>query len=299
MFILIRTAIIFILFIITTAALAGDIKDKISSEFYSKINNFSQNFGSGLAESLNSFENLEYLDISLNIQEGLKPTLEIQSVTRIHEYSDGAFFNQLNLLSQDKKNTINLGFGNRKFYSNDELMLGANTFLDYQSEQSHLRYGLGFEAISNSIDFIANYYNAISGFKTTIDGSEKALDGYDFKLNYHLSDVTKTDLFFEIFEWKNPNSSFKEKGEKFGLSSMIGNFSLQAGYLNSDKNNDGFFGSLKLIIPLGETKELLVKNKNNKKIENKSVRDKLYMPVQRENKIKLVKLSSGVKVSGF
>ena len=69
--------------------------------------------------------------------------------------------------------------------------------------------------------------------------------------------------------------------------------------MNSDKNNDGFFGSLKLIIPLGETKELLVKNKNNKKIENKSVRDKLYMPVQREKKIKLVKLSSGVKVSGF
>ena len=59
------------------------------------------------------------------------------------------------------------------------------------------------------------------------------------------------------------------------------------------------FGSLKLVVPLGDRKELMNQEKENMNKKISSVRNKLYMPVQRENKIKLVKLSSGVKVSGF
>ncbi len=54
-----------------------------------------------------------------------------------------------------------------------------------------------------------------------------------------------------------------------------------------------------MVIPLGEQKEAISKNNENINKNNLSVRNKLYMPVQRENKIKLVKISSGVKVSGF
>ena len=45
-------------------------------------------------------------------------------------------------------------------------------------------------------------------------------------------------------------------------------------------------------------KDTIKKDENSIK-NSLSVRNKLYMPVQRENKIKLVKISSGVKVSGF
>ena len=38
--------------------------------------------------------------------------------------------------------------------------------------------------------------------------------------------------------------------------------------------------------------------KEGDEIKN-SLREKLYMPVQRENKIKVVRVSSGVKVGGF
>ena len=278
---------------------AQNIKSKVENKIYSKFDDFAQNIGKDFADNLKDFESLKYLDFSFNLQEGFDPSIEIESVSKLIEYDDGALFNQLNLLSQDSKTTINLGIGKRKLFDNDAYMLGTNFFIDYQFDESHLRSGLGLEAISNSLDFIANYYNAISGFKTVANGREKALDGYDLKLNYHLSSKSNSDFFVQLFEWENPNSTYEEKGEKVGMSSSIGNLAFEIGYLNDNKDNDGLFGSLKVVVPLGEQRETLNKDKENKNKSNLSLKDKLYMPVQRENKIKLVKISSGVKVSGF
>ena len=291
----------FLVTISPNLALANEIKSEIENKIYYKINDFAQNIGEDLGESLTSYENLKYLDFSINIHEGFDPSIELKSVSKLIEYDDGALFNQLNLISQDSKTTINLGIGKRKLLDNDTLMMGTNIFIDYQFDESHLRSGLGFEAISNSLDLIANYYDAISGFKSTSSGGrEKALDGYDLKLNYHLSNKSKTDLFVQLFEWENPNSTYQEKGDKVGMTSSIGNLAFEIGYLDDNKDNDGIFGSLKIIIPLGEQKENLNEDKRNTNIKNASVRNKLYMPVQRENKIKVVKISkSGVKISGF
>ena len=297
---LFKNLILLLYFLISGSIVnAENIKSKVENKIYSKIDDFAQNIGEDFADSLIDFENLKYLDFSLNIQEGFDPSIQIESVSKLIEYDDGALFNQLNLISQDSKTTINLGIGKRKLFDNDTYMLGTNFFIDYQFDESHLRGGLGFEAISNSLDFIANYYNAISGFKTTGDGREKALDGYDLKLNYHLPNQSNTDFFVQLFEWENPSSTYEEKGEKLGMTSSIGNLAYEIGYLNDNKDNDGLFGSLKVVIPLGEQKEAINKNNENINKNNLSLRNKLYMPVQRENKIKLVKISSGVKVSGF
>ena len=287
------------LIVFNQSSFAEDIKSKLDGKIYSKLNEFTQNIGEGLAKNLENYENLKYLDYSINLQDNFKPTIEIQSVSELINYNDGTLFNQINLLSHDQETTINFGIGKRKLVEDETLMLGTNIFLDYQFDESHLRTGIGFEAISNSLDFIANYYNAVSGFKSTEEGREKALDGYDLRLNYHLSKKNNTDLFLELFEWENPNSTFEEDGEKFGISSLIGNVAIVLGYLNDNRNNDGIFGSVKVVVPLGKQK-----SKNNisqtTNINNLSVRNKLYVPVQRDNKIKVVKISkSGVKISGF
>ena len=287
------------LIVFNQSSFAEDIKSKLDEKIYSKLNEFTQNIGEDFADSLRDFENLKYLDFSFNIQEGFDPSIQIESVSKLKEYHDGALFNQLNLISQDSKTTINLGIGKRKLFDNETYLLGTNFFIDYQFDEAHLRSGLGFEAISNSLDFIANYYNAISGFKNTGDGREKALDGYDLKFNYHLSSKSNTDFFVQLFEWENPNSTYEEKGEKVGMTSSIGNLAFEIGYLNDNKDNDGLFGSLKVVIPLGEQRETVNTNNENTNKNSLSVRNKMYMPVKRENKIKLVKISSGVKVSGF
>ena len=277
---------------------AIDLKSKVSDKFYSGINEFSQNLTQGLSDKLKQNENLKYFDISLDLQENQKPTIEIQSVSKIKEDTDSAFFNQTNLSSYNGETTINLGFGKRKLFKDETVMLGSNIFIDYQFDESHLRNGLGVEAISSVFDLRGNYYNAISGFKATDEGREKALDGYDLQLNFHITGKTNTDLYLNTFEWENPNSTYEVKGEKFGITSNIGNFNFDLGYLNDNKNNDGFFAGVKLVVPLGDVNK---KPKvQNKPLQYVSVREKLYIPVKRENKIKVVKISkSGVKISGF
>ena len=290
--------IIFSFFLLKNV-LAVDLKSNASDKFYSSINEFSQNLAQGLADKLKQNENLKYFDISLDLQENQKPTIEIQSVSKLKEDNDSAYFNQTNLSSYNGETTINLGFGKRKLYKDETVMLGSNIFVDYQFDESHLRNGLGVEAISSVFDLRGNYYNAISGFKATDEGREKALDGYDIQLNYHVTGKNNTDLYLQTFEWENPNSSYKEKGEKFGITSQIGNLNFDLGYLNDNQNNDGFYAGIKLVVPLGnvENKKPETQTETSKYV---SVRDKLYIPVKRENKIKVVKISkSGVKISGF
>jgi len=280
-------------------AFAVDLKSSVSDKFYSNINEFSQNLAQGLADKLKQNENLKYFDISLDLQENQKPTIEIQSVSKLKEDNDSAYFNQTNLSSYNGETTINLGFGKRKLYKDETVMLGSNVFVDYQFDESHLRNGLGIEAISSVFDLRGNYYNAISGFKATDEGREKALDGYDIQLNYHVTGKNNTDLYLQTFEWENPNSSYKEKGEKFGFVSQIGNLNLNLGYVNDNKNNDGFFAGVKLVVPLGDTNENQPEAKTES-LQYVSVREKLYIPVKRENRIRVVKISkSGVKLSGF
>ena len=278
---------------------AIDLKSKVSDKFYSGINEFSQNLTQGLSDKLKQNENLKYFDISLDLQENQKPTIEIQSVSKIKEDTDSAFFNQTNLSSYDGETTINLGFGKRKLFKDETVMLGSNIFIDYQFDESHLRNGLGVEAISSIFDLRGNYYNAISGFKATDEGREKALDGYDLQVNFHITGKTNTDLYLNTFEWENPNSTYEVKGEKFGITSNIGNFNFDLGYLNDNKNNDGFFAGVKLVVPLGDTNENQPEAKTES-LQYVSVREKLYIPVKRENRIRVVKISkSGVKLSGF
>ena len=279
---------------------ADNLEEVLDNKLTNKINEYSNKLTRNISNNLKKHDRIKYFDFSMNFQENHKPTIEIQSVNKLSESKNGSFFNQTNLLSHDGDTTINLGFGKRKLINNDSLLLGSNFFLDYQFNESHLRNGIGVEAISDKLDLRGNYYNAISGFKQVDNGTEKALDGYDIQLDLHVKDTfnSKTDLFIQTFEWKNPNSTFKEKGEKAGIISQIGNFALEVGYLNDNKNNDGFFGGVKLVIPLGDVKE-----DKNKKYSSKdkqlNLRDKLFIPVKRENKIKVVKLSSGVKIGGF
>jgi adhesin/invasin len=289
--------------LIATNVGSQDLKEtasgKITAFTDSQINAFSNQISENIASfAKDHFENMKYLDFTIDTQEYLKPTFSIMSVNEIMKLDSGTIFNQTSINTHDGDQTVNIGLGNRKLIKNDTVILGSNIFLDYQANEQHLRNGFGLEAISSVFDLRGNYYNAISGFKTTDDGREKALDGHDVQLNYHLFGKANTDIFLNKFEWSNPNSSFKVKGEKLGINSKIGRLQYDLGYLNNNKNSDGFFASLNFVVPLGE--ETKKPQQRNKALQYVSVRDKLYIPVQRENKIKVVKISkSGVQVSGF
>ena len=224
-------------------------------------------------------------------------------INKIVEDLDSAIFNQTNITVHDEDATINIGFGKRKLINNDLLMIGSNVFFDYQIDEDHMRKGVGLEAISSIFDIRGNYYDAISGYKKVSGGEEKALTGYDLQFDYHIPQVSSkylydANVFGNYFYWENPTSTYEELGNKVGANAKIGNLQFEGGYINSDKkSSEGYFGNIKLVIPIGErAKQTKNNGKNNKRV---SVRDQLYIPVKRENKIRVVKISSGVKVSGF
>ncbi|MDB0053756.1 inverse autotransporter beta domain-containing protein [Candidatus Pelagibacter sp.] len=283
--------------------------DKVSAFKEGKINQISNQ----ISESISSFaqeyfKSMKYLDFSIEAQEYLKPSFSIMSVNEIMKIDSGTIFNQSSINTHDGDETINIGFGSRKLLNNNTLMLGANTFYDHQLTESHKRFGVGAEAISSIFDVRANYYDAISGRRTNSESIiERAMDGWDLRGDYHLPIDPEVNLFISAFEFKNPEaaSDFKEKGNKFGLDAKVGNFAFEGGWMNDNQEKDAYFGSIKYVVNFGSDnqKKLCAGQLIRDCLSNKTfkdVSDKLYQPVKRENKIRVVKIdASGVVVGGF
>jgi adhesin/invasin len=222
------------------------------------------------------------------------------SVNEIKKLDNGTIFNQTSINTHDGDETINIGFGTRKLLNDNTLILGANVFYDQQFTENHKRTGAGVEAITSMFDVRGNYYNALSGRKTNAEGTiERALDGWDLRGDYHLPIDHDVNIFVSAFEFENPEqvSTYKETGNKIGLDAKVGNFAIEAGYMDDNQENDAYFGNIKYVVNFGSD------NQDHSSSNSKSltdVSDKLYQPVKRENKIRVVKIdASGVVVGGF
>jgi adhesin/invasin len=274
--------------------------DKISAFKDGKINALSNKISENISSfAKDHFENMKYLDFNINTQDYLKPTFSIMSVNEIMKIDSGTIFNQTSINTHDGDETINIGFGTRKLLNNNTLIVGANAFYDHQLTESHERVGAGAEALSSMFDVRGNYYNALSARRTNSGGTiERAMDGWDIRGDYHLPIEQDINLFFSAFEFENPEdiSSYKEKGNKFGADAKLGNFSIEAGYMDDNQDNDAWFGNVKYVVNFGSDES----NSSSSSKSFEDVSDQLYQPVKRENKIRVVKIdASGVVVGGF
>ena len=296
--------------LIATSVGSQDLKKKATDKIEGKITEISNQISESISSfAQENFDSMKYLDFSIEAQEYLKPTFSIMSVNEIMKIDSGTIFNQTSINTHDGDETINIGFGTRKLLNNNTLMLGANTFYDHQLTESHERFGIGAEAISSIFDVRGNYYDAISGRRTNSESViERAMDGWDLRGDYHLPIEPEVNLFISAFEFKNPEeaSDFREKGNKFGLDAKVGNFSIEGGYMNDNQDKDAYFGSIKYVVKFGSDKHeklcagQLIKDCISDKKTLKDVSDKLYQPVKRENKIRVVKIdASGFVASGF
>ena len=283
-----------------TTSIKNNVKNSLDSKVNSKINAAT----AAVSDKISFFakENLEsikYLDFEIKNQERLKPTFRIMSVNEILKINSGTIFNQTSFNNHDGDQTINIGLGTRKLFNNNKIILGSNIFYDHQFNDNHQRSGAGVEAISSVFDLRGNYYNALSGRRTTSEGGiERAMDGWDTQMDYHLPIKQDVSIFLNAFEFENPekNSDFKVTGNKMGLNARLGHFLIEAGYMDDNLENDSYFGSIKFVIDLGQEK---IQNSKNF-LEYEYVGHKLYEPVKRENKIRVVKIAaSGLFASGY
>ena len=300
-----RRCILFAAIIYCTSSLAAELptKDSLKNSLNNKITSKISQSSSAASEKIETFitgnfENVKYLDFDIQVREKLKPSFNIMSVTELLKIDSGTIFNQTSITTHDDDETVNIGLGIRKLLNDNKVLIGSNIFYDQQFTNNHKRTGAGVEAISSVFDIRGNYYNAISGSKNTTEGSERALDGWDTQIDYHLPGEHDVNFFMNAFKFENPDkiSTYEEKGNKYGANAKLGHFLMEAGYMDDNQGGDSYFGSIKFVVNIGEQKE----NKTRNFLEYTDVSDKLYQPVKRENKIRVVKISnSNVAASGY
>ena len=274
------------------------VKDTLQNKFTSSINKKIRNITGNITDTINNYNNVEYLEINSEFNAYEKTTLSLLNVNKISENNNLVFFNQNSLSLLNSNQTIHFGLGVRNLIHDDRIIIGANVFYDYSFEEQHQRNGVGFEGKSSLLDLTSNFYNALSSKKNTSNGTEEALDGWDTRLDYHIPIKGNIDFFANFFEFEDSKKTFKQKGNRIGLSSRFKNINLEFGYQDDNKSNDGSFAKISYVFKFGKTNELGLKEISATKLV--SVKDRLYEPVKRENKIRVVKiLTSGVTVSGF
>jgi adhesin/invasin len=289
---------VFVSLVLVTSVYAINFEETVINKTLGKTNSFLSSVTNNLTENYLNTDRVKYLDIDLQVQDSLKPTFSLTNVNKISEDVNSVFFNQNTMSIHNNDQTVNFGLGYRNLINDDKVMLGVNLFLDYSFDDAHQRNGVGVEAISSVFDLRGNYYDATSGIQTLGDGStEEALDGWDVRIDYHLPLEYDVNVFAGIFDFENAAGSFELKGEKYGLSGNAGNTNFEIGYVDDNKAGDGAFGNVTMVFDLGQPKRL---STTNGALEYVSVRDQLYTPVKRENKIRVVKVSAlNIVVSGF
>ena len=276
-----------------------DIVNAAEQKAINATNGIIRSLTSDLSEFLKDFESVKYLDIQVEVQDSLNPAISITNVNSLFENTNSAFFNQNTLTHNKDEQTINFGLGYRTLLNDDKLLLGANIFYDYAFDDNHRRIGAGIEAISSVFDLRGNIYEAESNITTLTDGStEEALDGWDARLDYHIPVGFDLRLFGTYFDWENKAKTYENKGEQYGLAGQYGLVKFEVGYRDEEDKKKDAFAKISMVIPLGSVVSSSVIPRGA--FELVSVRDQMYEPVERENRIRVVKISAGnVVVSGF
>ena len=283
----------------TFAGADEDIVNAAEQKALNATNGIIRSLTTDLSEFLKNFESVKYLDIQAEVQDSLNPAISITNVNSLFENTNSAFFNQNTLTHNKDEQTINFGLGYRTLLNDDKLLLGANIFYDYAFDDNHRRIGAGIEAISSVFDLRGNIYEAESDITTLTDGStEEALDGWDARLDYHIPVGFDLRLFGTYFDWENKAKTYENKGEQYGIAGQYGLVKFEVGYRDEEDKKKDAFAKISMVIPLGSVASSSVIPRGA--FELVSVRDQMYEPVERENRIRVVKISAGnVVVSGF
>ena len=223
--IIIITALIF-----TSNTNAEDLKNK-----------FMNNFNSYLNDTLGQM----FPTAEVSLSSGTSNTV-VGSILVVKPLSDindkeNTLFTQASLfLSDNSRETINLGIGKRKLVSNDTWMLGANLFYDHELEYDHQRASIGFEAISSVASLRLNQYYGLSGWRTGFDSvTEKALDGQDIEVGAPLPYLPWTNFAYRHFEWHGSDGADDQKGDEISLEAKLpAGLNIEVGKRSHDGNTE-------------------------------------------------------------
>ena len=231
---------------------------------------------------------------------GTTTKTELLGVLRLHETKNTFLFNQTSITSFDSRTTANTGFGVRYINDDETVIMGANAFYDYELDSKHERTGFGVELLTSLIEMRANQYNAVSGTITHNGINETALDGHDIKISGNLPYFYSSNIYFKQSEFKD-GAGYKTKNEEWGIEAEIApNVTIGIAQQKDGINSEDTVASIRYSVPLGaNTAPTKAKQDGKWSTSLKPIREKLYKPVQRENRIIKKAIKLGVTVSGY
>lgn len=166
---------------------------------------------------------LKRVEYSVEVETNKKPKFYFQTVQPLYQNEDktDTFFIQPRINLHEGRTTYNLGLGYRRLVS-ENLLLGVNTFLDYQDLHRHARAGLGIEALGQIFEArINSYFGGLTNKKIIKDTSdsqtiERVVDGGDIEIGAPLPYLPWLKLYGSGFFY-----DFKEFDNKFGWKSRL------------------------------------------------------------------------------
>jgi hypothetical protein len=95
----------------------------------------------------------------------------------------------------------NAGLGYRRLLMNDKLLVGGNSFFDYEFLRGHKRTGIGAEVKFGPLDFTANGYLGLNE-RSVDDGSvERVPNGFDLELGSQVPYLPWARVYGKYYVW--------------------------------------------------------------------------------------------------
>ena len=253
---------------------ASDIKNK-----------FMNNFNSYLNDSLGQlFPTSEVSLSSGTTNEVTGSILVVKPLSDINDNENILFTQGSLFLSDNNRETLNLGIGKRKLVNNDTLLIGANLFYDHELDYDHQRASVGIEAVSSVGSFRLNQYYGLSGWTTGLDNvQEKALNGQDIEVGAPLPYLPWTNFSYRSFQWDGASGAADLKGDEISLEAKFSGFNVEVGKRSNDGvTEDNEFLKLTWTCCNKDQEEIGI---SDTAYELTSVADQKFAKVERQNLI--------------
>lgn len=255
-----------------------------------RANEFANDFGKGRTSI--TIKDIESQEPSYSI-DTIQPLTEFNDAVDTLTFVQGSLFNAEN--EGNRRDTLNLGVGQRYLVEDAQAIVGVNVFADYESDSKHKRSSLGLEYLRSNFSIAANKYYPLSDKKVVGDYTEEALPGYDVNLSGQMPYAPWATIKGKHYYWNQTvgdNINGNVLGVEVELSPSV---SFEFGQEDSNKMNRSSYGKLSIKLPFDD----------NEKATNFALDDKPFRPsaimnltklnlVERSNKIKIEKILNNI-----
>ena len=133
------------------------------------------------------------------------------------------FGNHEPFANDDERHLLNLGFGLRSLANNNNAVIGANVFYDYEFDEGHSRGSLGIEYLASNFQLSANIYDRLSESESYASGSativEEVLNGYDYSIVGQVPYLPWANIIYNGYRWDQSGSDLE--GNRISLEAKI------------------------------------------------------------------------------